>query len=223
MNSSLTLTFTWRIWPPPDPWSWPPEWFPAPVKKLKPTMEIHSGNIPLPGKRERTRNRISHWQVYTCATIPPDNLFTPPETDGADKNNGRETGLGGIFFKCQDHDRLKAWYQQHLGMSMDTYGIGFEWRKTGDERQKGFTAWSPFKENTACFHPSIKEFMVNYRVEHLDKLLHELKAAGITISDPVETFDYGNFVPIMDPEGNKIELREANDDVYDQMIQVRTR
>ena len=35
--------------------------------------------------------------------------------------------------------------------------------------------------------------------------------------DDIEEFEYGKFIHIMDPEGNKIELWEPNDYVFTQM------
>ena len=40
-----------------------------------------------------------------------------------------------------------------------------------------------------------------------DFLLRKQKE-GVTILDKMETYDYGKFVHILDPEGNKIELWE---------------
>jgi predicted enzyme related to lactoylglutathione lyase len=59
--------------------------------------------------------------------------------------------------------------------------------------------------------------MINFRVDNLDLLLVELKKEGVTITDTMQAFDYGKFVHIMDLEGNKIELWEPNDVVYEQM------
>jgi predicted enzyme related to lactoylglutathione lyase len=50
--------------------------------------------------------------------------------------------------------------------------------------------------------------MINYRVENLEALLEELIKEGVTIVDAMETYEYGKFVHILDPEGNKIELWE---------------
>ena len=59
--------------------------------------------------------------------------------------------------------------------------------------------------------------MINYRVGNLERLVADLKLSGVTITDTIETYDYGKFVHIMDPEGNKIELWEPNDAVYELM------
>jgi lactoylglutathione lyase len=50
--------------------------------------------------------------------------------------------------------------------------------------------------------------MINYRVENLVELQAELKEGGVIICDEIEEFEYGKFLHIMDPEGNKIELWE---------------
>lgn len=131
----------------------------------------------------------------------------------------RVTGLGGIFFKCKDPAKLRDWYKTHLGLKVNNYGNVFEWRQAGDFSKKGFTQWSPFSEKTKYFEPSQKDFMINYRVNHLEALIAKLKADGVTITDDIEPADYGKFVHIMDPEGNKIELWEPNDVEYEKMGQ----
>jgi predicted enzyme related to lactoylglutathione lyase len=64
---------------------------------------------------------------------------------------------------------------------------------------------------TKHFDPSAKEFMINYRVDNLDTLVEELKGQGVTILDEIETYEFGKFIHILDPEGNKIELWEPKD------------
>jgi predicted enzyme related to lactoylglutathione lyase len=123
----------------------------------------------------------------------------------------RVTGFGGIFFKCKDPKMINEWYKTHLGLETSPYGTKFEWKDQSDSSKNGYTLWSPFPDNTKYFEPSEKDFMINYRVENIEALVAELKKEGVTILDKVETYDYGKFVHIMDPEGNKIELFEAND------------
>jgi predicted enzyme related to lactoylglutathione lyase len=59
--------------------------------------------------------------------------------------------------------------------------------------------------------------MINYRVKNMDTLINQLQREGVTIIDKVEVVEYGKFVHIMDPEGNKIELWESNDVVYEKL------
>jgi len=129
----------------------------------------------------------------------------------------RVTSIGGIFFKCQDPKKVREWYQTHLGLNTNEYGAVFEWRQAEDSTKKGFSQWSPFSEKTKYFEPSTKEFMINYRVENLEALVEVLKKEGVTVTDSIETADYGKFVHIMDIEGNKIELWEPNDIEFEKL------
>lgn len=127
------------------------------------------------------------------------------------------TGIGGIFFKCKDPKKMREWYQTNLGLNTNQYGAVFEWFQGADSTKKGFTQWSPFSEKTKYFEPSIKDFMINYRVEDLKTLVEELKKSGVTVTDTIETASYGKFVHILDLENNKIELWEPNDVEYEKL------
>jgi predicted enzyme related to lactoylglutathione lyase len=118
------------------------------------------------------------------------------------------TGIGGVFFKCKDTEKMKEWYQKHLGLNTSPYGTTFEWYEDAEGKKKGSTTWSPFSESTKYFEPSTKDFMINYRVDDLEGLVEELKKEGVTIVDKIESYDYGKFVHILDAEGNKIQLWE---------------
>lgn len=122
------------------------------------------------------------------------------------------TGIGGIFFKCDDPAKMNEWYNQNLGVDAGPYGASFEWLQVADPTKKAITQWNTFKSDTQYFQPSAKDFMINYRVENMEELVAELKAAGVTVLDEIAAYDYGKFVHIMDPEGNKIELWEAVDE-----------
>ena len=127
------------------------------------------------------------------------------------------TGIGGIFFKCKDPGKMRAWYQTNLGLNTNQYGTVFEWYQGADSTKKGFTQWSPFNEKTKYFEPSTKEFMVNYRVENLETLVEELKKNGVTVVDTIQAVEYGKFVHILDPENNKLELWEPNDIEFEKL------
>jgi predicted enzyme related to lactoylglutathione lyase len=129
------------------------------------------------------------------------------------------TGIGGIFFKCKDPKKVKEWYQKNLGLNTNQYGTVFEWYQGADSTKKGFTQWSPFNEKTKYFEPSTKDFMINYRVENIRALVDELTKSGVTVLDSIETYEYGKFVHILDLEGNKLELWEANDPEYEKLGQ----
>jgi len=132
------------------------------------------------------------------------------------------TGIGGVFFKCQDPDKMKEWYNQQLGLVTDQYGSLFEFRHADDPDQKGYLQWSPFSQVTKYFEPSEKDFMINYRVENLERLVEEFKKSGVTVVDEIETYEYGKFVHILDPENNKIELWEPVDSVFTESHEGKT-
>ena len=138
-------------------------------------------------------------------------------TSNSDTEMKKVTGIGGIFFKCKDPNKMREWYTSHLGLNAGRYGTVFEWRQASDSTRKGFTQWSPFRDSTHYFEPSAKDFMINYRVADLEGLVKELKKEGVTVLDTVESYNYGKFVHILDMERNKIELWEPNDIEYEKL------
>ena len=118
------------------------------------------------------------------------------------------TGLGGVFFKCDDPEEINNWYAKNLGIVTSEYGANFEWRDVDDTSKKGNTTWCTFPKEFEYFKPSTKPFMINYRVDNLVALVEELKKEDVTMVDEISEFEYGKFVHILDPEGNVIELWE---------------
>jgi len=120
----------------------------------------------------------------------------------------RVTGIGGIFFKSKDPEALKRWYRRHLGIESRKTDVGarFDWQESTEPHRSGYTVWAPFRHDTRYFDPSKQPFMINYRVDDLDALVANLKAAGIAVHDEAEPEAYGRFAWLMDPEGNRIEL-----------------
>lgn len=121
------------------------------------------------------------------------------------------TGIGGIFFKCNDVNSMKSWYNKHLGIEAGDYGASFNWREREDSSKEGTTQWNPFAKDTKYFEPSTQDFMINYRVDNLEVLVEQLKLEGVTVLDEIEHYDFGKFVHILDVEGNKVELWEPAD------------
>jgi predicted enzyme related to lactoylglutathione lyase len=122
----------------------------------------------------------------------------------------RVTGIGGIFFKSDDPEKLYQWYENHLGIHRPPDGTGavFEWREVNDTQSKGMTVWSIFPRSTKYFAPSHSRFMINCRVENLGALLEALNEEGVQVDPHREDYDYGRFAWIMDLEGHRIELWE---------------
>lgn len=119
----------------------------------------------------------------------------------------RVTGIGGIFFKSPDPKRLGAWYREHLGLDVTSWGGAiFEWG--GPDSPPGMTIWSALAQDTKALEPSPSSFMINFRVADLDALLAALRAEGCTVLDKTEASEQGKFGWVMDPDGNKVELWE---------------
>lgn len=120
----------------------------------------------------------------------------------------RVTGIGGIFIKARDPERMKDWYRRHLGIDIQPWGgTAFAWHTPGrEEPDGGITVWSIFPAESRYFDPSPAPFMVNYRVADLHALLAALRAEGCKVDERIEESEYGKFGWVMDPEDNRIEL-----------------
>jgi predicted enzyme related to lactoylglutathione lyase len=118
-------------------------------------------------------------------------------------------GIGGVFFKARDPKALAAWYREHLGIDVQSWGgAAFDWANPDNPSGTGTTAWSVFKADTDHFAPSTTPFMINYRVHDLHALLAALRAEGCQVLDKLDESEYGKFGWVMDPDGNKVELWE---------------
>jgi predicted enzyme related to lactoylglutathione lyase len=121
----------------------------------------------------------------------------------------RVTGIGGIFIKSSNAQMLRDWYQQHLGINIESWGgTAFRWSGPDNPTGRGTTAWNIFEAKSNYFSPSAAQFMVNYRVEKLHPMLTALRAEGCQVDDKVDESEYGKFGWVVDPDGNKIELWE---------------
>ena len=119
------------------------------------------------------------------------------------------TGIGGVFLKCRgDSGALAEWYREHLGLPLESWG-GAVLRWPDDKANDGgLTVWSLAAADSSWFSPSVSAFMINYRVDDLDGLLAQLRAAGIEPVGGPESHENGKFAWVMDPDGNKVELWE---------------
>jgi glyoxylase I family protein len=121
-------------------------------------------------------------------------------TGGAEME--KVTGIGGLFFRAHDPKALGRWYQEHLGISLTSSGEG----ESVWQQEAGPTAFTPFKETSDYFGDASKSWMVNFRVRDLDKMAAQLQAAGIAVKMDPQSYPFGRFARLHDPEGNPIEL-----------------
>ena len=119
----------------------------------------------------------------------------------------RVTGIGGVFFNARDPAALRAWYQTHLGIDVQSWGgAAFTWADAEGNPMKGTTVWSIGSADSDHFTPSKSSFMINYRVEDLAALLQALRDEGCNVLEKTDDSEYGKFGWVIDPEGNKVEL-----------------
>jgi predicted enzyme related to lactoylglutathione lyase len=147
-------------------------------------------------------------ELAVAAQNPAQSATPAPSAKAAAKHESGGTevekvaGIGGLFFRAHDPKALGQWYQQHLGISLTpTSAGGTVW-----QQEAGPTSFSPFPETTKYFGDPNKAWMINFRVHDMDKMVAQLRTAGIEVKDP-ETYDgIGRFTRLHDPEGNPIEL-----------------
>ena len=120
------------------------------------------------------------------------------------------TGIGGIFFLAREPERMAAWYREHLGIPAEDGHADFVWQEPGPGAKPARTVWAVFPKDTDYFGPTRPAFMINYRVSNLDRMLEQLRAQGIAV-EKIESYEYGRFAWITDPEGNRLELWEPKD------------
>ncbi len=122
----------------------------------------------------------------------------------------RVLGVGGIFFKSPDPEKLYQWYERWLGFKAEPQsGFGFQ---PHDMPKHSLTVWSAFESSTKYFSPSAKEFMFNLVVDDLREALTQVEEGGAQIIGVIEEYEYGKFGWFMDPDGNKVELWEPPTD-----------
>ena len=148
----------------------------------------------------------SQFAAAVQSPTPPSSPATPAEKPAKHELGGTKmekvAGIGGLFFRARDPKALGQWYLQHLGIDLTPTGEG----GTVWQQEAGPTVYSPFPETTKYFGDPAKVWMVNFRVYDIDKMIAQLRAAGIEVKDPESYPKLGRFSRLHDPEGNPIEL-----------------
>ncbi|MGJ3231973.1 MAG: VOC family protein [Oceanicaulis sp.] len=117
-------------------------------------------------------------------------------------------GLGGVFIKSEHPEKTKNWYRDVLGVEINAYGgMDFLHKRAADAFPKAArTVFDRFKVESDYFAPSEKSFMINLIVDDLDAAIARIAAAGEAMVGEPESYDYGRFAWVMDPDGVKVEL-----------------
>lgn len=113
-------------------------------------------------------------------------------------------GIGGLFFRSREPDKLAKWYETHLGITL----VPTDYNQSSWRQEAGVTVFAPYAQNSESFGNAEKVWMVNFRVRNLDAMVTQLRAANIEVKVDPRQYPNGRFARTHDPEGNPIELWE---------------
>ncbi|GGL98625.1 VOC family protein [Nakamurella endophytica] len=113
------------------------------------------------------------------------------------------TGVGGVFWRADDPERLRSWYADVLGI-VDPPGGAWQ-------QEAGPMVLAPFPRDTDYFGPG-QQLMLNFRVRDLAGLLDRLRDRGVEVQGPESQDGVGTFAWVRDPEGSRVELWEPAGD-----------
>jgi len=110
------------------------------------------------------------------------------------------TGFGGLFLRARDPKALYQWYERYLGLVSSGGAFAFP-----APTQHPRVVFALFEPDSAYFPPA-QMTMINLQVDDLDGVLDRLMSEGVTVDPKRESYDFGKFGWITDPEGNRVEL-----------------
>jgi glyoxylase I family protein len=70
--------------------------------------------------------------------------------------------------------------------------------------------FAAFGQNSDSFGAAEKIWKINFRMSDLDGMIKQLRKSGVTVEPLREPYPNGRFAELEDPEGNRIQLWEAN-------------
>ena len=114
----------------------------------------------------------------------------------------RVQGIGGFFFRAKDPKKLAGRYEANLGVT----GVPADYDTLPWRTSAGTTVFGPFQENTTYFGDRRFQWMINFRVRDINKMVAQLRDRGITVDLDAEVHPNGRFARLVDPEGNPIQL-----------------
>ena len=118
-------------------------------------------------------------------------------------------GVGGVFFKAKDPERLIEWYRETLEIDIDgpsphtgAIGASFEIADLPDDMYLRFAVAPP---DTVHFDG---HFMINFVVDGLDEILSRVGSSGGQVLGTRDLPGVGRFAWITDLDRNRLELWE---------------
>ena len=107
---------------------------------------------------------------------------------------------------------MREWYQTVLGLTTNDYGVLFQFNHS--DASKGYLQLGAFEHSTDYFGAKEQQAMLNFRVDNMEVLKQHLIENDVPILTEMEEYEYGKFLHISDPEGNRVELWEPVDQSF---------
>lgn len=121
-------------------------------------------------------------------------------------------GIGGIFIHSNDPARLARWYEDILGLAMESHPTeGYYhvfWHK---DPESGVLRENPvfaINGTDAPLTDAPRQFVLGLRVDDLDAFLEKLSGQNVPIDPNILVWERGKHARIHDLDGNQIELYE---------------
>ncbi len=110
-------------------------------------------------------------------------------------------GIGGIFFKTDNLEATRDWYERVLGFSLEDWGGA-----VFPASARAYQVWTPFERDTDYFEPSSAPYMLNLMVDDLEAVLARAESEGVEAIGRQDDDTFGKFAWLIDPNGIKLEL-----------------
>jgi catechol 2,3-dioxygenase-like lactoylglutathione lyase family enzyme len=127
--------------------------------------------------------------------------------------HGKGEGIGGVFIDSQDAARLSRWYEEVLGITMEAHpdGIGYYHVFCTRDAETSVLRWNPvfaISQSEEGLADDGRGFVLNLRVDDLDRFLDRLRGLGVTVEGRVLQWERGKHARIRDLDRNVVELYE---------------
>ncbi len=142
--------------------------------------------------------------LYKCLVIFQSLFILFTDITYAQEGHGIEkvTDIGGWFIRSDDPAALSLWYETHLGINRTPESYEAEvWQQA-----QGPTIFAPFPSDTEYFGRENQGWMINFRVNNLDRMVSQLEQAGIVVTVDEQEYPNGRFARLYDPKGNLVKL-----------------
>ena len=109
-------------------------------------------------------------------------------------------GIGGIFFRSERPEELRAWYARHLGVELEPYGGATFRAQAGDVTVGMYSTPARTTFRVSSLRCSTTAW------GDLDAMLAQLRGGGVEVKDEIVDSEHGRFAWAKDLEGRLLEL-----------------